>query len=128
MAQKPIELILMRQLASCLSMPVFIVDGEGGLIFFNEPAEMMLGRRFEDTGEMPSGDFAALFANGNAGSASSAPDELPIMLALRERRPVSGVLSVTGPDNKRRQVEVTAVPLVGQGDRSLGAVAIVYVR
>jgi PAS domain-containing protein len=36
----------------CLSMPVFITDTKGNLIFYNEPAEQLLGSRFEDAGEM----------------------------------------------------------------------------
>src|SRR4029453_4991519 len=52
-AQKPIELILARQLATHLAMPIFLVDADGTLVFFNEPAERILGRRFDETGEMP---------------------------------------------------------------------------
>ena len=47
-----IEIILNRQLADCLSIPVFITDTAGDLIFYNEPAEQILGKRFEETGEM----------------------------------------------------------------------------
>ena len=42
MAQKDIELILTRQLASYLATPVFIVDAIGTLVFYNEPAEVIL--------------------------------------------------------------------------------------
>jgi hypothetical protein len=53
MLQQEIEMILMRQLAGYLAMPIFIVDPAGTLVFSNEPAEPILGRRFEETGEMP---------------------------------------------------------------------------
>ena len=53
MAQKPIELILMRQLASSLVMPIFLVDTSGTLVYYNEPAEQILGVRFDEIGEMP---------------------------------------------------------------------------
>ena len=33
MPQKPIELILMRQLASSLATPIFLVDADGTLVF-----------------------------------------------------------------------------------------------
>ncbi len=49
----PLEIILHRQLAECQAIPVFIVDPAGNLLFYNEAAEELLGRRFEDTGEMP---------------------------------------------------------------------------
>ena len=45
MSQKAIELILMRQLASSLAMPIFLVDPSGNLVFYNEPAEQLLGSR-----------------------------------------------------------------------------------
>ena len=49
----PIQIILMRQLAGYLSVPVFLVDPKGDLLFYNEPAEVILGQRFEETGRMP---------------------------------------------------------------------------
>ena len=35
-AQKPLELILARNLLSSISTPAFLVDAEGTLVFFNE--------------------------------------------------------------------------------------------
>ena len=34
----PIQIILMRQLAGYLSVPLFLVDPKGDLLFYNEPA------------------------------------------------------------------------------------------
>jgi hypothetical protein len=56
MAPKAVELILMRQLASYLAMPIFLVDPDGNLLYYNEPAEYLLGRRYDETGEMPLAD------------------------------------------------------------------------
>ena len=44
-AQKPLEIILMRQLASYLAMPIFLVDPRGDMLFYNERAEAILGTR-----------------------------------------------------------------------------------
>jgi hypothetical protein len=52
MPAHPIEIILNRQLADCLSMPVFITDTIGNLIFYNEPCRKSIRHPFEDTGEM----------------------------------------------------------------------------
>jgi hypothetical protein len=46
----PIQIILTRQLAGYLSVPLFLVDPKGDLLFYNEPAEALLGRRFDETG------------------------------------------------------------------------------
>ena len=56
-----IEIILNRQLADCLSIPVFITDTAGNLIFYNEPAEEILGKRYEETGEMPVEMWGTIF-------------------------------------------------------------------
>ena len=45
MPQKDIELILMRQLANYLAVPILVVDSAGTLLFYHEPAEGLLGRR-----------------------------------------------------------------------------------
>jgi len=57
MAQQEIEVILIRQLASYLAMPMVIVNPVGTLIFYNEPAEELLAMRFEETGEMPEDEW-----------------------------------------------------------------------
>ena len=59
MAQKAVELILMRQLASYLAVPIFLVDPDGNLLYYNEPAERLLGRRYDETGEMPAAEWAS---------------------------------------------------------------------
>ena len=50
MAQQPVEMILVRQLAGYLSVPVLVMDPAGTVVDDNEPAERILGMRFEETG------------------------------------------------------------------------------
>ena len=83
-SQKEIELILARQLASYLAMPIFIVDPLGNLIYYNEPAEMILGRRFEETGEMPVEEWSTLFQPTDESGKPLAPKSLPLMVALTQ--------------------------------------------
>src|SRR6185503_10561993 len=45
--QQSVEMILARQLTGYLSVPVLLVDTAGTVIFYNEPAERILGVRFE---------------------------------------------------------------------------------
>ena len=61
MAQQSIELILFRQLAQALAVPVFLVDERGDLIFLNEAAEGLLGIRFDDLDEMPFEKWTTMF-------------------------------------------------------------------
>jgi PAS domain-containing protein len=126
MIQKEIEVILTRQLASYLAMPVFIVDTDGTLVYFNEPAEPILGRHFEEAGEMPMDEWSNAFAATNDDGSPLAPTALPLRIALEERRPAHRDFWIEGLDKVRRHIEVTAFPLIGQADRLLGAVAIFW--
>lgn len=123
MPQKPIELILARQLASHLSIPILVVDAEGTLLFYNEPAEGMLGRRFDEAGEMRLDVWSATFLPTDETGGRIPPEGLPLVIAVRERRPVHRVIGITGLDGVRKMIEVTAFPLEGLGGRHLGAVA-----
>jgi hypothetical protein len=53
MAQKEIELILLRQWASHMTLPIWVTGLNGDLIYYNEPAEALLGVRYDEAGEMP---------------------------------------------------------------------------
>ncbi len=74
-----IEIILNRQLADCLSIPVFITDTEGNLIFYNEPAEEILGKRYEETGEMSVEVWGTVFKPVDENGNPLAPDDLPLV-------------------------------------------------
>jgi PAS domain-containing protein len=127
MAQYEIEVILLRQLASYLAMPIFIVDPRGTLVFYNEPAESILGR-FEETGEMSAEEWLRAFQPTDEQGRLLAPEAVPLMIALNDRRPMHGSLWVRGLDGVRRHIEATAFPLVGQSDRFLGAVVFFWPR
>ena len=126
MPQQEIEMILVRQLASYLAMPIFIVDPQGTLVFYNEPAESILGRRFEETGEMPIDEWSTIFLPTDEAGKLIAPEELPLAIALAERRPAHRALWIWGLDKVQRHLEVTSFPLIGQAKRYLGAIAIFW--
>ena len=126
MAQREIETILARQLASYLAMPIFIVDPQGGLIFYNESAEAILGRRFAETGEMTVTELSSIFTTTDEEGQPLPADALPVVATHKEHRPSHGRFWICGLDNVRRHIEVTALPLIGQADRYLGAIAIFW--
>ena len=126
MPELAMEVILARQLASCLTMPIFIVDPAGNLLFFNEPAELILGKRFEETGEMPAAEWSTAFIPLDESGGPLPPEELPLMITLRDRRPAHLPFSILGLDGMQRRIDVTSFPIVGVGDRFLGAVAIFW--
>jgi PAS domain-containing protein len=126
MPQQPIELILTRQWASYLAVPVWVMGENGDLLYYNESAEAVLGRRFEEAGEMPGAELASIFQTTSEDGSPLKSEELPINIALLERRPAHSRLRLRGLDGFWRLVDVAAFPLEGQGGRQLGAVAIFW--
>lgn len=124
--QKAVEIILTRQLASYLAMPIFLVDPEGNLLFYNEPAEVLLGFRYEESGELTAGQWGTLWDARNQDGSPLPAGDLPLTVALERRQPAHRHMLITGLDGVSRKIEVTAFPLEGQGGRHLGAVAIFW--
>jgi PAS domain-containing protein len=126
MPQKAVELILMRQLASYLAMPILLFDPAGNLLYYNEPAEALVGRRFDETGEIPLEEWYGLFEM-LADDGSPLPFEArPLVIALQQQQAAHRAFLVRLRDGRRMRVEATAFPLQGQGGRHLGVVAIFW--
>lgn len=53
-------------------------------------------------------------------------DDLPLVVAIRDRHPVHGPLSIRGRDGVIRKILITAFPIEGQHGRQLGGVAIFW--
>ena len=126
MVPKEVEMILARQLASYLALPMFLVDPNGTLIYFNEPAETILGVRFQETGEMPAGEWGTVFNPHDDHGQVITPDMLPLIIAVTTRHPAHSTFWITAADASRHNIEVTAIPVIGQSDRVLGAMAIFW--
>lgn len=118
---KPIQIILARQLASSLATPILIVDTDGTLIFYNEPAEVILDQRFEETGEMPADAWSGLFAVADEERKPIAQEDRPMMMALSERKPVSRTVWMRCGRGEWLHVNITAFPLIGEERQFLGA-------
>lgn len=126
MAQRPIELILARQLASALAVPVLLVDAQGDTVFFNEPAEQIYGHRFDEIDDLPFETRTAILAPRRKDGQRLPMDELPGVIALRERRPAHDAFYMHGLDGVLRSVEATAIPLESAGGHLLGALVILW--
>jgi PAS domain-containing protein len=128
MPQREVELILVRQLASSLAVPIFLVDEQGVMVYFNEPAEVLLGQRFDELGDLPVEGWRRLFGLRDDGGQPLPTDQAPVIVALTERRPVHRRVRIFGLDGVDRAVEVTAFPLVGPGGHLIGGVAMFWER
>jgi hypothetical protein len=105
---------------------MFIVDPQGTLVFYNEPAEGILGCRYEETGPMPTNEWVAIFSPTDEQGSPLPLEQLPLIKALEEGLPNHGGFWARGSDGHRRYLEVTAFPLVGQANRKLGGIAILW--
>lgn len=89
MAQQSVEMILVRQLASYLFVPVIVVDTTGTAVFYNEPAERILGVRFEKTGRIgPEVTDRLIELSDDPAVGPDDAGRRPLRTALQQRRPV----------------------------------------
>jgi PAS domain-containing protein len=126
MPQRDIGLILMRQLASELAVPLLLSDEHGDLLYFNESAELLLGRRLDEVGDLPLEERRAAFAFRDEQGEPLPDDQPPLIVALREQRPVHRHVWLRGFDGINHKIEVTAFPLLGGGGHLIGGVAMFW--
>ena|ERR1700730_5735987 len=122
----PIQIILTRQLAGYLSVPLFLVDPQGHLLFYNESAEIILGRRFDETGCMSSDEWSASFTSLDDKGNPIPPQDLPLMITLAKQRLAYRSLFLRGLDGVVRHVEVASIPITGLQGEFLGAAALFW--
>ena len=128
MAQQALELILTRQLASCLSVPIVLLGPTGDILFYNEPAEALIGLRFQETGPIKAGDAEGRVRLTDEHGSAIPRGDRPSAIALARQRPAHSQMWMTAADGTRRQVEVTAFPLLAQAGGLLGAAVMFWER
>ena len=126
-AEHNLVLILARGVASSIATPMFLVDGDGTLVYFNEPAEIILGTTYAEAGELEPQEWGTMFYPEDPETGAKLPsEEVPLTKALAKRRPVHRKVAITGRDDIRRTIAVTAFPLFARTDEFVGAVAIFW--
>lgn len=123
--QRPIELILARNLMTSLSTPALLVDEGGVLVFFNEAAGALLGRRYEEIGKVGPEEWGAIFGPFDEDGNPLTYDELPLVLSVRDGRPAHGRLRVRSAEGAMHDIEVSAIPIITPGGRR-GALAVLW--
>ena len=124
--QHNLVLILARDFASRLATAVFLVDPEGNLIYFNEAAEGVLGRRFVEGRGMTAREWSTAFTPVDDEGEALPLAELPLGRALLQREPSHRAMRIVSADGVMRRIEVTAFPLFAHADESVGAIAIFW--
>ena len=126
MGAHSIEIVLIRQLASYLAVPILIVDRKLDLLFFNESAEPILGRRFDETGEIRRGEWTKSFQPTDANGVPIPREDQPLAIAIDRNEPCHRRFGVTGLDGVPRSIEGLAFPLETRDAGLLGAVEIFW--
>jgi PAS domain-containing protein len=112
-SQRPLELILARNLLSSLSTPALLVNRPGDIIFYNETAGALLGRPFEETGTLPAQDWVNTFGPfGDDGDPLPLEDQ-PITAMLRSNRAAHAHHRIRSLDGTEHAVAVTGLPIIG---------------
>ena len=110
--QKPLELILARNLMSALSTPAFLVDEGGLLVFYNEAAGTLLGKRFEELGVVGPEEWGSMFGPFDDDANPIPYDELPLVVAVRNGRPAHATFEIRSTDGHLHTVEASAFPIL----------------
>ncbi len=121
-----IELILMRQLASCLSMPILLSDGRGELVYVNEPAEQLLGITVGDSDTLSMQELADQLSMRGGNGAPLSHDELPNRAALLSGRVVQRRVQVRASDGRNLWLDATVFPLISPVGESVGIVSLYW--
>ena len=125
--QRHIALILAKDLAANLATPMLLVDAEGDLVFFNEPAEAILGRPYAEA-QMSRAELARTFKPVDQAGEPVPIEKLPLSQAIRSGTPNHGHLRIEAVDGRTRDLEVIGIPLFAQMDQPVGGLAVFWER
>ena len=126
MAQQPVEMILLKQWAEHMGSSVWLMDAEGNLVYYNEPAEKILGLRFDEAGEINAAQLAETFHTSDRDGSPVATEDLPVVIALTQRVPSHAELRIRNRMGEEKEIAVTALPLLAADQRLLGTMAIFW--
>ena len=113
--QRPLELILARNLLASLSTPAFLVDRAGEIAFYNEAAGVLLGRRYEDAGPMQAAEWATQFGPVDEDGSPIPFEQLDLTEALMGNRPAHSRFCIRSTDGTTHEIEASGLPIVGTG-------------
>lgn len=122
--ENEIEVILARQLASYLAYPIVIVDPTHIVVYYNEPAEYMIGRRFDEGGPIPVVEWSHVFQITDDEGNPIPTGQLPLGIALRQQKVAHRRFWLRGLDGVRHHMDGRAIPLINREGKFLGAMAI----
>jgi PAS domain-containing protein len=119
--QKPLELILARNLLTSISTPAFLLDENSRLVFYNESAGALLGVSFEETGRMDPTEWTGSFGPFDDDGNPIGIEDLNITQALRNGRPAHSNFCIRSARGEEHGIEAAAFPIIASEEGSSGA-------
>ena len=113
-APRSLPLILAREFAANLATPMFLLDEQGTLVFFNDAAELMLGKSYSEVGAITGIDFGDLLHPEYEDGSPMLKRDTPVGVAFSQREPAHQRMLATPFGSDRQTWEVTAYPLFGR--------------
>jgi PAS domain-containing protein len=110
---RPLELILARNLLSSLSTPGFLADRTNDIVFYNEAAGALLGRRFEESGTMSAEQWLNEFGPLDERGEPIPFEEQTVTVALRANRAAHARHRIRSRGGTVHVVEVSGMPIIG---------------
>ncbi len=86
----------------------------------------MTGIHFDGQDDAPVDSYATRFEVCDLDGTPLTTEDLPIAVALSQQAAGHREMKIKQPEGEWRQIEVTGIPLVGQGGRLLGAMAMFW--
>jgi PAS domain-containing protein len=125
-SQRPLPLILARNLITSIGTPALLVDQRGNLLFYNEAAGALLGTPFEELGKMDADAWIATFGPLDERGEPIPLEEMPLTIALRNGRPAHSRHRVRSTRGGEHEIEASAFPIVDTESASSGAMIIFW--
>jgi hypothetical protein len=124
---RSLPLILARELAANLATPMFLIDDRGILAYYNDAAELMLGKRYSEVGPITANEFGTMLELTDLDGTPVRRRDSPPGMAFIQREPSHRTLIVTTLDgNSRAKFEVTAYPLFGRSEEMHGVLTVFW--
>jgi PAS domain-containing protein len=112
-ATQALPLILARNLIEGLDLAAFLIDPDAVIVFFNDAAGELVGRRFEEVGPLTRDEWASRYGPYDELGELVPTDDLPLTVALREGHPAHGHVHLRLQDGELVPIDVSALPLSG---------------
>ena len=125
-SQRPLELILARNLLTAISTPAFLVDEGAQLLFYNEAAGALLGISFEEAGRMSAEEWTARFGPFDRDGRPFRIEDLELTKALRDGRPAHANMDIRLADGEVHAIEVSALPISGSRNNGQSGAVVIF--